>query len=230
MKRFYKEVSLKKGATGYEILLDGRAIKTPAKNPLVVPTKAVADMIAAEWQAQEEVIDPKSMAVTRLVNSALDSVRQNRDHVVDEIAAYGGSDLICYRADDPVQLVDRQNEAWDPYHIWLAETWGVRLKVTSGIMPVSQDEDGQGVLKAAVAKQSDYMLAGLHTLVSIAGSLVLGLACLSGDFEPEDVFTASRVDEKWQAEVWGEDWEAGDRAAAKREEFLTAAAYIKALQ
>ncbi len=230
MKKFYKDVSVVEEDGGFAVALDGRKVKTPAKAAQIVPTKAAAQLMANEWVTQGDEISPDTMPVTRMVNSSIDSIAKNRSHVVDEIAAFGGSDLICYRADEPDELVNRQNEAWDRFHIWLAETWGVKLAMTTGVMPVSQRDEDLLILRQAVDKQNDFILSGLHTVVTISGSLVMGLAFLSGDFDIDDIWQASRVDEVYQAEEWGEDWEAKDRWEKKNAELRAAAVYIDALK
>ena len=224
-KRFWKNTDVTPVDGGYSVTLDGRGIKTPAKTPLVVPTEALARQIADEWQAQGEKVDPSSMPFTRMSNSALDKVATQHAEVADMLAAYGDSDLLCYRAVDPAGLVKRQSEAWDPVLDWAHETFGARLEPRAGVMHEPQDPGALGKLADQVHAMSPFALAAFHDLVSLSGSLVLGLAATRGYQEPEAIWALSRIDETWQEEQWGVDEEAAEVAAYKRGEFLHAARF-----
>lgn len=213
MKRFYEQASAGRHLDGFGVLLDGRAIKTPAKRDMVLPSLTLAEAIAAEWMAQEDEINPATMPMMRLAATAIDRVLPQRDYVIDEIAAYGGSDLLCYRAEYPQALIMRQQAAWDPLLSWCEQRFGVRLKVTSGIVHTPQADAALVVLRDAVAACDDFMLSALHALVVTSGSLILGLAVLHGRMEAKAAFSASQIDEDFQREQWGEDKEALDRRA-----------------
>ncbi len=221
-KRFWREVSVTQSDLGYEVRLDGRAVKTPAKSPLVLPTRALADHIAAEWDAQVETVDPTTMPATRAANSALDKVTAQRAEVADMLADYGDSDLLCYRADAPRELADRQAAAWDPVLDWAAETLGARLQPRTGVMHAPQDPQALKTLSDHVHAMDVFRLAAFHDLVGISGSLILGFAAAQGWRDADTIWSLSRVDELWQEEQWGPDEEAQATADFKRAEFLNA--------
>lgn len=216
-KRFWKEAKAEECDGGFTVRLDGRPVKTPKKTLLVVPTLTLAQTIAAEWDAQEGTVRPETMPFTRASNSALDKVGPLRDAVIDEIAGFGGADLLCYRAEGPAELVARQAEAWDPLLDWARDTLGAALTVTAGIVHVGQAETSLARLKAILAEQSDFQLMALHDLVAISGSLILGLAVAQGKIDAETAFRISRIDETWQSEQWGVD---ADAAAAEEKRLL----------
>lgn len=222
-KRFWKSTEIRPDAEGYGVSLDGRPVKTPAKAPLILPTEGFAEAVRAEWDAVEEVIDPTRMPFTRTANAAIDKVAQQKPEVAEMIADYGGTDLLCYRAEVPRGLRARQDAGWDPLLDWAAQSHGARLAVTSGVMHLAQDAAALAPLRAAVARCSPFQLAALHDLVSLSGSLVIGLAVAEGAEDPETAWALSRIDETWQEEQWGEDEEAQAQAALKRAAFLHAA-------
>lgn len=226
-KRFWKEATVAEEDGGFSIRLDGRAVKTPAKAPLVVPTRAMAEAIAAEWQAQEEQIDPLTMPVTRSANAAIDKVAIQHAEVADMIAEYGGTDLLCYRAEQPQELVARQAEAWDPILNWATETLKARLRPVSGIMHEPQDEAAIVSLRRQVHAMSNFQLAAFHDLVGLSGSLVLGFAAVHGQSPIEDLWDLSRLDENWQEEQWGVDEEASELAEKKKTAFLHADRFFR---
>ena len=182
-KRFWKEAQVDRVGGGFAVRLDGRPVRTPAKTPLVVPTLAMAEAIAVEWGAQEGVVKPLTMPVTRSANAALDKVAVQFDEVAGLIAAYGGSDLLCYRATGPGRLIARQAEAWDPLLDWAVTALHAPLVVTQGIVPVSQPETSLTRLSARVSACTAFELTALHDLVAITGSLVLGLAVTDARLE-----------------------------------------------
>ena len=229
MKRFWTEVTVTPKDTGFVIELDGRGVKTPAKAPLVAPTQALADLIAAEWRAQEGSVDPNTMPATRMANAAIDRVTVQHREVAEMLAAYGDSDLTCYRADYPEALVARQAAAWDPALEWAAETFGARLAPRTGLMHDPQEDAALAALAAEVHAMDAFRLATFHDLVSLTGSLVLGLAA-TRDWRPADaIWDASRIDETWQEEKWGEDEEATRQSTLKRIDFLNAKRHWDAL-
>jgi len=222
-KRFWKEASVDAGAQDFGVMLDGRPLRTPAKAELRVPTRAMAQAITAEWDAQEGVIRPETMPVTRSANAAIDKVSVQFDEVVDLLAEYGGTDLLCYRADGPEELILRQAQAWDVLLNWAEGEYGVRLKVTSGVIPVDQDAAALARLRAELAALSPFALAAMHDLISLTGSLILGLAVARGRLDAQQAWDLSRIDEDWQSEQWGADEDADDLASLKNEALLQAA-------
>ena len=187
-----------------------------------MPSRALAEAIAREWQAQDEKIDPATMPVTRGANAAIDKVRSQHAEVAALIADYGGTDLLCYRAEAPRELVARQSEHWDPLLDWAEAALGARLAVTQGVVPVAQPEAALAALGARVAAMDEWQLAALHDLVGITGSLVLGLAVAEGRLTAAEAWTLAQLDEDWQAEQWGVDDEAAEHAGRKREALLDA--------
>lgn len=225
-KRFWKTASAQPADGGFTVTLDERPVRTPAKAPLIVPTRAMADAIAAEWDAQDKEVDPRTMPVTKGANAAIDKVRVQRGEVIAMLAEYGDSDLLCYRAAGPEALIRQQAAAWDPVLDWAAKTFGARLFVGEGVMHIPQTRDALDRLTAEVARFDDFGLAGLHDLISISGSLVLALAVTQGALSVDDAWSASRVDEHWQIAQWGADEEAAIAEAAKRTAFADAARFI----
>lgn len=221
-KRFWKETDIVEAGKGFEVRLDGRSVRTPLKTLLVVPSRGFAERIAAEWDAQDETLNPQSMPFTRAANAALDKVTPQHAEVAEMLSAYGGTDLLCYRATGPDTLCARQAESWDPLLHWAAERYGARLRVTAGVLPVDQDPDSLARLSQAVAAFTPFQLTGFHDLVAISGSLVLGLAVAEGRMSAEAGFAASRIDEEWQISQWGEDEEEAERIAVKRADYLRA--------
>jgi chaperone required for assembly of F1-ATPase len=221
-KRFWTEATVCEEADGFGVRLDGRPVRTPAKATLILPSRALAEAVAAEWQAQERELRPATMPCTRAANSAIDKIAPLFEAVVDEIAGFGGSDLLCYRAEAPPELARRQAEGWDPLLAWAADALEAPLAVTQGIVHVAQPAASLARLRASVAGHTPFALAGLHDLVAISGSLILGLAVARGRLPADAAFALSRIDETWQAEQWGEDEEAAEREASRRADFLQA--------
>jgi chaperone required for assembly of F1-ATPase len=212
-KRFWSTTSVVPEAGGYGIRLDARVVKTPAKQPLIVPTEAMATAIADEWQAQTGKVNPESMPVTRSANSAIDKVGPQFDAVVHLTAAYGASDLLCYRAAGPVELVVQQAQVWDPLLAWAKATYGVDLQVTIGVMPITQPAAATTRLHAEVARLSPFQLTAFHDIVALTGSLVLALAVTQGQLTTDQAWQLSRIDEDWQISLWGADEDAAALAA-----------------
>lgn len=226
-KRFWSDVTVDLRGEDYVILLDKRLVKTPAKATLAVPSQAMAEAIAAEWEAQGEKIDPRTMPTTRSANAALDKVTPQQAEVAQLIAAYGEDDLLCYRAPSPEELLTRQKEAWDPLLAWAAEHLDAPLRTVEGVMHVAQPANAVANLTARVVTQSPFQLAALHDLVSMSGSLVIGLAAQAEAFAIGDLWTRSRLDELWQIEQWGQDDEADATASLKRSAFIHAHRFYK---
>ena len=221
-KRFWSEVAVVPEEGAFALRLDGRPLRTPAKAALRLPTPALAEALAEEWRAVGEVVDPLAMPATRAANAALDKVAPQREAVVAELAGYGASDLLCYRAEAPPGLVARQAEAWDPLLDWAEAAHGARLAVTAGVMPAPQDARALERLAAPLRRADAFALTALSDLVALSGSLVIGLAAVSGEWDPDELWARSRTDEAWQEEAWGRDAEAAEAAASRRRDFLRA--------
>ena len=226
MKRFYKEVSVAAEGSGFALLLDGRAVKTPARAALVVPSKALADAMAAEWAAQGEEIDPRTMPLTGLANAAIDRVAPDPQAFAARLAQYAESDLLCYRAEDPAKLVARQAELWDPILAWARQRFDIELSVVSGIMHKPQSEAAVQQLARAVASCEPFELAGLSPLVTVSGSLVIALALAVSAIDLEQAWNAASLDEQWQLEQWGDDAEASAALDARRKDFEAGARFL----
>jgi chaperone required for assembly of F1-ATPase len=218
MKRFYKTAGVHAAEGGFALALDGRPIKTPLKSPLVAPTERLAAAIATEWDSQGETVQPATMPLTRLANTVLDRVVHYHQAVATEVARYAETDLVCYRADWPADLVARQIEAWDPLVAWAQSRFDVALKVTAGVMPDPQSPETVERLAKVVAGQSAWLLAALHQMTTISGSLVIGLALLEGRIGLADAWAAGQLDELFQIERWGEDELAAQARAARKAE------------
>ena len=221
-KRFWKTATAEPCEGGFTVRLDGRAVKTPAKAAFVVPTLALAEAAAREWDAQEGAVKPETMPVTRAANSAIDKLGQQRDEVVGLLAAYGASDLLCYRATGPEGLIARQAAGWDPWLGWSATDLGAPLHVTAGIVPIAQPAESLIRLRAVVDAFDPFRLAAFHDMVAITGSLILALAVTRGRLSAAEAFDLSRIDESWQAEFWGVDEDAAALEVGKRQALLEA--------
>ena len=222
MKRFWDGVSYEEAEDGFQIKLDHRTVRTPAKQLLVVPTEKIASHVAAEWDAQVEQVDPAAMPWTRTANAAIDKVAIQRTDVIEHLSGYAGTDLLCYRAEGPDSLVLRQQEVWDPILAWLDDHFDVSMKTTTGVMPVAQDPADLKRLAMAMDRMSDFQLTGFHDLVGLSGSFAIALAVVEKAFLPANLWAAACLDETWQAEQWGEDEEALAHSKLKKEAFLHA--------
>lgn len=229
-RRFWKDVTVEEEDGGFAVRLDARPLRTPGKRPLILPTRALAEAVADEWRAVDGTVDPRKMPFTRSANSAVDKVATQFDEVADLIAAYGGSDLVCYRAEDPPELARKQAETWDPILDWARQRYGAALRHTSGIAPIGQADGALRPLSAAVRSTTPFELTALHDLVALSGSLLIGLAATEAESDPEALWRASRVDEDWQSGLWGEDEEAAEAAEAKRRDFLHAHRFWRLLK
>lgn len=221
-KRFWKQAAVAGTPGGYGVELDGRPVKTPAKSQLVVPTRALADEIAREWDAQEGEINPLTMPVTRSVNAAIDKVTQQHGEVATMIAGYGDTDLICYRADGPQELILRQQAAWDPLLNWAEVTLNARLVPVTGVIHTPQDQETLSALAACVHGMDTFALTAFYDLVSLSGSLIIGFAAIHDLDTPQALWQLSRIDEIWQQELWGVDEEAREESALKESDFVHA--------
>ena len=228
-KRFWTQTQVVPAEGGFTVALDGRPVRTPAKAPLVLPTRALAEAVAAEWEAQEGEVDPMSMPCTRTANSAIDKVAVQYDEVAELLAAYGETDLVCYRAEGPRELVARQSAAWDPLLDWAADALGARLAPVAGVIPAPQDAAALDRLAARIRAFGPFELAAFHDLVTLPGSLLVGFAAVNALHPPETLWEIARVDELWQQEQWGVDDEAADHNVLKKRAFLHAARFFSLL-
>ncbi|WP_375255223.1 ATP12 family chaperone protein [Yoonia sp.] len=229
-KRFWRKAIAAQTETGFTVLLDTRTVRTPAKAALTVPTMAMAEAIAAEWDAQGKLLDPATMPVTRGANAAIDKVSTQRAEVTALLAEYGESDLLCYRAAGPEALIAQQAQGWDPVLDWAASSLDARLFVGEGVMHVPQTSQALQNLRAALDAFDNFELAAAHDLIAISGSLVLALAVTRNALSADQAWQLSRIDEDWQTSQWGEDDEATKSALVKQQAFLDAAAFYNLCQ
>lgn len=229
MKRFWKTVATVEAEGSFEIHLDGRPVRTPARASLVVPRHGLARAIAQEWESQSEEIDPRAMPLTGLANAAIDRVAPDPIMFAVDLARYAETDLTCYRADEPPELVARQAECWDALLDWARARYDIHFELVTGIMHRPQPPATVDRLKTAVGACDAFTLAGLSPLVTIGGSLVAALAVLERQSDAEATFDATHLDELWQAERWGEDVLALETRTARRRDFLAAARFLSLL-
>ena len=215
-RRFYKTATSTPVEDGWGILLDGKALRSPAKRPFVLPTEALAAAIAEEWQAQGEKVEPGSMPLMQFAATAIDRLADDRTALVEEIAGYGRSDLVCYRAEEPPSLARRQEETWQPLIAWAAERYDVALAVTTGIVAVEQPAHALATFRRVLEACDLFALTALAGATGSAGSLVIALALAEGRLGPDEAADAALLDELFQAEKWGSDPEAERRRAAIR--------------
>jgi chaperone required for assembly of F1-ATPase len=228
-RRFYKEATAVADNEVWRITLDGKVVKTPARNPLSLPTRALAEAIAVEWAAQEAKVKPDTMPLMQLASTAIDRVAPDRDRIIAETAGYAATDLVCYRADGPDELIARQATQWDPLIDWLRERYDVSLKKAAGVMAIPQSDQALAALTRAVAAQDDFRLTALGVMTGAAGSLAIGLALLEGRISPEDAAAAAQLDELYQAERWGVDPEAEKRRLAQKADLVAARRFLDLL-
>lgn len=232
MKRFYKETGVDEGKGGFRVLLDGKPMRTPAKAVLVVPTRALAEAIAAEWAAVPEKaeINAAHLPLTRLAATGIDRVVSRRDEVIADTSKYAGSDLLCYRAAGPDSLVGLQRERWDPLLAWTAERHGARLVTAEGIGFVDQAAEARARLHEAVAAHGDLALSALYNLTHTAGSVVIALAVSDGRLDAAGAFTAAQTDELYQVDRWGDDPIAQKQREGVRRDIEAAARFLSLLE
>jgi len=226
MKRFYEQAAV---GAGNAVLLDGRPVRTPSGQALAPPGALLAGAIADEWNAQGERIEPRAMPLTGLANAAIDRIAPDSAAFAAGLAAYGESDLVCYRAEGPAPLVSRQAEHWDPILAWAQQRYDVVFELAVGIVHMPQPPETIERLRAAVAGRTPFELAGLSPLVTISGSLLIALALADGAIGLDAAWAAATLDEQWQAEHWGEDAEAAAALAGRRAEFAAGARFLSLL-
>jgi chaperone required for assembly of F1-ATPase len=223
VKRFWKQVTV----DGQGLALDGRPVRTPGRAALELPTPRLAEAVAEEWRTVGDEIDPRRMPLTGLANAAIDRI--DPATFAAGLAAYGESDLLCYRAEAPEPLVERQRAAWDPLLDWARSRYDVHFETVAGVIHRAQPAATVARLGEAVAALDAFRLAGLSPLVTVSGSLVAALAVLEGAVTPEAAWNATRVDEDWQAELWGEDDLATKARDAHRADFDAGARFLSLL-
>ena len=228
MKRFYQSTGVGAADGGFQVLLDGKPMRTPAKSVLLAPTSELAEAIASEWREVPEKADivVSHLPLTRLAATGIDRVSSQRERVIEDTAKYAASDLLCYRATDPESLVKRQADTWQPLLDWAAERYGAHFTVADGLTYVSQPEEAVGKLRGAVAAHSDFALSALYNLTPIAGSLVIALAVAERRLDAEAAYRAAQLDELYQAERWGDDPLAVQRREGVRKDIEAAARFL----
>jgi chaperone required for assembly of F1-ATPase len=230
-QRFYQDVAVEDaGGEGAALLLDGKGVRTPAKAPLVLPSRALAEAVAEEWRAQGPRIDPSTMPLTRLANSVIDGVAGREAAVIDDILAFAGSDLLCYRAEGPQGLTEAQAKHWDPVLAWAKEALGAPLVLSQGVRHVAQPEASLATLKESLAGRGAFSLAALQVMTALTGSALLALGVALGRLTPEAAWQAAHVDEDFQIGQWGDDAEAAARRRNLRRDFDAAALTLHLLQ
>jgi chaperone required for assembly of F1-ATPase len=225
-RRFWTSAEVT-GEGPFGVALDGRRVKTPLKAPLDVPTRALAEAMAGEWQRQGEKIDPFSMPMTRLANTAIDRVRPERERIVDEIVRHAGADLVCYRAAEPADLVALQALSWDPVIDWAMRRLDAVFTVGPGVVHRAQAPASLERVRALLAARDEWALTALHNFATLSGSGLLAAMLADGAITPEQAWAAAHVDEDWQASQWGVDEEAAERRERRRGEFFDADRFMR---
>ncbi|AIB20811.1 hypothetical protein P035_01253 [Brucella suis 06-988-1656] len=228
-KRFYEKAEVAESEGGFAVHLDGRPVKTPARNLLLLPTRAAAQIVADEFAAQEKLIDPGKMPATHLVNTAIDGIAQDPQAVFEDILRFAGTDMLCYRADSPQELVSRQTENWDPLIDWM-ESLGARFALAEGVMHVEQPREAIAAFSVHMAGFKDPLaLAALHTMTTLMGSAIIALAVAKGEISAEKGWAIAHIDEDWTIEHWGSDAEAIERRKNREIEMMVAARLLEAI-
>jgi chaperone required for assembly of F1-ATPase len=228
-KRFYANAGVAEAEGGFSVTLDGKPIKTPAGRLVIAPARAIAEMVAGEWSAQGEIIDPLTMPATRFANSVVQGVVEKADAEADDLAKYLGSDLLFYRAGHPETLVARETAHWDPVLFWAADSLGAHFVLSQGIVHVRQPDSAIAAARAALPSDP-WAIAALHVITTLTGSALLALALFRDVISEERAWAAAHVDEDWNAEKWGVDEEVAERRAARLVDFTAAARILKALK
>ncbi len=231
IKRFYNEVAVAETPEGFAVHLDGRPARTPARVVMLLPTRAAAELVAAEFAAQGEYFNPASMPVMRLVNTAIDGVASDPQAVLEDIQRFASGDMLFYRAESPERLVQRQADIWDPILDWAREVLGARFILSEGVVHVEQPRESIAAVGRHLSARSEpLLLASLHVMTTLTGSALVALAVEHGEIDAEQGWTAAHVDEDWNIEQWGEDFEAAARRASRKAEMMSAVNLIAALR
>ena len=218
-KRFWKNAQVKSVGDGFVIELDGQVIRTPSKALLKVASQKIAKQIAFEWMAQKEVVDPATMPNTRMANSVIDKIMVNREAVIEMLAEYAESDLLCYRATTPQGLINQQNKIWNPILDWSKNSLLAPMLTTSGVIHIEQNIKSIGIYQDKLEAMNPYQLAGMHDLITISGSFVISMALISNQLNVSEAWYAATVDERWQENQWGIDDEAAEALEKRRLDF-----------
>jgi chaperone required for assembly of F1-ATPase len=222
-RRFYKEAGIEERDGLFYLTLDGRTAKTPGKHALAVPSRGLAQALAEEWAGQGAEIDPSTMPVTRIVNSAIDGVAPRQAEVVDDLVRYACSDLVYYRVSEPARLVQSQDATWNPILDWARDAHGARFTLAEGVMHVTQPDEAIAAVRQAVEQvNSPFALAALHVMTTLSGSVLIALAHAAEQMDADQAWTAAHVDELYQESVWGEDYEAMERRRRREADFRAA--------
>jgi len=225
-KRFYKQVSVGETENGFDIRLDDRVVKTPLKRAFTVPSRQMAAAIAAEWQAQETHINPATMIVTRLANTAVDRVRDDGARIIGEIRDFAGSDLVCYRAAGPTPLIERQARHWDKVLDWAHQRHGARFVCVEGVMHADQPETALEAVAQALKAENEFRLTAIHNVTTLTGSALIALMMAAGALPGEEAWAVAHCDEDWQIEQWGSDYEAEERRRVRKLDFDATMAFL----
>jgi len=229
-KRFYKEAAVVQVQEGFAVQLDGKSVRTPGKSLLALPTRAAAQLVADEFAAQGDTIDPVSMPVLRLANTAIDGVAQDVQAVLEDVMRFSSSDLLCYRADAPEALVERQADAWDPVLDWVRSALGARFYLAEGVMHVEQPRESISAVGLWLHQRAEpFRMSAIHLMTSLTGSALVAIAVEAQAIDADAAWSAAHVDEDWTIEHWGEDVEASERRKARRRDFDAAVALANSL-
>ncbi|MFC0245295.1 ATP12 family chaperone protein [Falsochrobactrum ovis] len=228
-KRFYEKAEIAELDNGFTVQLDGRSVKTPARNLMLLPSAAAAEIVAEEFRAQKDVVDPAKMPATRLVNTAIDGIALDPQAVIEDILRFAGTDMICYRAESPKELVARQTERWDPLIDWM-DSLGARFSLAEGVMHVEQPREAITAFGAQLSSfKHPIALAALHTMTTLSGSAIIALAVAKNEISAEEGWSRAHIDEDWTIEHWGEDAEANARRAFRKQEMMISDRLLKAI-
>jgi chaperone required for assembly of F1-ATPase len=229
-RRFYKSVGVEPSASGFSVLLDGKSVRTPARKLLELPSEAAAQVIAGEFDAQKDEINPATMPATKLANTVIDGIMPDPQPILEDIVRFAASDLLCYRAQSPQDLVDEQASHWDPVIDWYRDTHGANFILAEGVMHVAQPREAMAVFASLASRHQDpFKLGCLHMMATLTGSAMLSIAVAEGFMTVEEAFAASNVDEDWNTRHWGEDAEAVQRRENRWREMEAAGRLFRAL-
>ena len=229
-RKFWQEAKLTERPNGFGIQLDGKFAMTPGKNPLIVPYRSLAEKICEEFQSQDKKINPSTMPYTRRTNTTIDRIPATRNEIVVSVVNYGHTDLVCYRASSPFELVKWQADHWDPVLTWLEEKFAIKLKAGQDITPFEQNSRTIEKFSARINSFDNFLLCGFSEMVPLLGSLILSFAYLYGYGSKEQIWQLSRIDEEWQAKKWGFDSEAQQVAENHYKDFQVACYFVTVVQ